>query len=87
MLSNNTDLYQILGFQLFLLLDYCICNYLFVFNQAYNRVDVYDVYKIDPKTTNVEVELYGSWAAGPGLVVETENIWERRSNMKGHHIR
>ena len=48
---------------------------------------VYDVYKIDEKSDVVEVRKYFQWKNSTGLHTAEENIWKRRSDLKGFHIR
>ena len=47
----------------------------------------YDVYKIDEKSDVVEVRKYFQWNNSIGLYTAEENIWKRRSDLKGFHIR
>ena len=45
------------------------------------------MYKIDPDGEAVELQTYGFWTKGYGLVVPNEGIWDRRVDMKGYHFR
>ena len=48
---------------------------------------IYDVYKIDKNSDEVEIVEFGDWNTATGLTVAEENIWKRRSNLKGHHLK
>ena len=48
---------------------------------------IYDVYKIDKNSMEVEIVKFGDWNTATGLVVTEENIWKRRSNLKARHLK
>ena len=48
---------------------------------------IYDVYKINKNSREVEIVKFGDWNTATALTVAEENIWKRRSNLKGHHLR
>ena len=54
---------------------------------AKNDYVIYDIYKIDEYSENVEVIKSGEWNTSEGLKLFEENIWKRRSNMMGHKLR
>ena len=51
------------------------------------RFRIFDEYKIDEYSNFITSAKYGEWDPRAGLTVYEENIWKRRSNLKGHHIR
>ena len=61
----------------------------------YQTIEIYDVYKINSSSKDVEVSNYGNWSderPGQGdsresLLVKEELIWKRRGNLRGYHIR
>ena len=48
---------------------------------------IYDIYKIDERSDVVETVKFGEWDPLLGLTIAEENIWKRRSDLKGHHLR
>ena len=48
---------------------------------------LYDVYKIDEESNVVETVKFAEWDPLNGLTIAEPNIWKRRSNLKGHHLR
>ena len=59
---------------------------LFVILEA-SSYSLYDVYKIDEFSETVEVREYAKWIPSQGLSVVDDNMWKRRSDLKGHHLR
>ena len=49
--------------------------------------EIRDIYKIDQFSDNIEIVAYGRWNRAHGISISEENIWIRRSNMKGHELR
>ena len=45
------------------------------------------MYKIDEESDEVDTVKYGTWNNASGLLMIEKNIWKRRSNLKGHHLR
>ena len=54
---------------------------------AASTYSLYDVYKIDEFSETVEIREYAKWIPPQGLSVVDDNMWERRSDLKGHHLR
>ena len=62
--------------------------------EAYQTIEIYDVYKINASSKDVELTKYGTWSEeragygepGESLLLEDEAIWKRRGNLKGYHI-
>ena len=48
---------------------------------------IYDIYKIDESSDVVEVVKYAEWNSSNGFNIDEPNIWKRRSNLKGHHLK
>ena len=48
---------------------------------------LYDIYKIDEQSNEVETVKYAEWNAVKGLTIFEDNVWKRRANLKGHHLR
>ena len=48
---------------------------------------IYDIYKIDENSQTVETRKFAVWNPFQGLSITEDNIWKRRSNLKGHHLR
>ena len=48
---------------------------------------IYDQYKIDEYSNLIMSAKYGEWDPVDGLTLYEENIWKRRSNLKGHRFR
>ena len=61
---------------------YCLLTIL-----AGSSYSLYDVYKIDEFSETVEVREYAKWNPSQGLSVVDDNMWKRRSDLKGHHLR
>ena len=59
---------------------------LFVILEA-SSYSLYDVYKIDEFSETVEVREYAKWIPSQGLSVVDDNMWKRRVDLKGHHLR
>lgn len=61
------------------------------YNNAYvtgnDTYFIYDIYKIDETSDMVETVKFAEWNASLGLSIVEENIWKRRSDLKGHHLR
>ena len=63
--------------------------------ETYQNIEIYDVYKINASSKEVELRKYGTWSEeragygepGESLLVEDEVMWKRRGNLKGYHIR
>ena len=61
----------------------------------YQTIEIYDVYKINSSSKDVEVSNYGYWsderlghgASKESLIVKEDLIWKRRGNLRGYHIR
>ena len=53
-------------------------------NTIYN---IHDIYKIDERSNEVEVRKYAEWKSSMGLEVIEQNIWKRRSDLRGNHLR
>ena len=56
----------------------------------YDTIDIFDVYKINSSSKDVEVQYYGNWSSkisDPSLLVSNEVMWKRRGDLKGYHIR
>ena len=49
--------------------------------------EIRDIYKIDQFSNDIEIVAYGRWNRAHGISISEENIWIRRSNMKGHELR
>ena len=49
--------------------------------------EIRDIYKINQFSDNIEIVAYGRWNRAHGILISEENIWIRRSNMKGHELR
>ena len=49
--------------------------------------EIRDIYKIDQFSNIIETVSYGRWNRSHGISISEENIWIRRSNMKGHELR
>ena len=53
-------------------------------------IDIFDVYKINSSSKEVEIQYYGNWSEqryGQSLYVSNEILWKRRGDLKGYHIR
>ena len=61
-------------------------KHLFVF-MVDGNFEIRDIYKIDQFSNNIEIVSYGRWNRAHGISISDENIWIRRSNMKGHELR
>ena len=48
---------------------------------------IFDIYKIDEFANNVDVVEYGTWNPIQGLHVMEYDIWIRRTDLKGNHLR
>ena len=59
---------------------------LFVILEA-SSYSLYDVYKIDEFSETVEVREYAKWIPYEGFSVVDDNMWKRRSDLKGYHLR
>ena len=55
--------------------------------QSDGKFKIFDEYKIDENSNSLMTEEYGSWDPNTGITVYEENIWKRRANLKGYHIR
>ena len=53
----------------------------------FDTIDIYDVYKINSRSQNVEVQIYGDWSENSGLKMANDVMWKRRSDLMGFHIR
>ena len=71
-------------------------HYYFADNgEPYDRIDIFDVYKINSSSKNVEVQYYGNWTnqrsgygePGKSLLLSNEVMRKRRGDLKGYHIR
>ena len=56
-------------------------------DEATNSFVIYDIYKIDEYSETVQIVEHGQWNLLQGLIIFEQNIWKRRSNMKGHKLR
>ena len=63
--------------------DFPVIN-IFSDNSIYN---IYDIYKIDERSNEVEVRKFAEWKKSIGLEVIEQNIWKRRSDLRGNHLR
>ena len=48
---------------------------------------IYDIYKIDENSEAVKIVKYAEWDVSNGFTIKEPNIWKRRSNLNGHHLR
>ena len=72
-----------------------IYQFLLANGDQYQTIEIYDVYKINSSSKDVEVSHYGNWrderpgndASKESLMVKEELIWKRRGNLRGYHIR
>ena len=48
---------------------------------------IFDIYKIDEFANDVDLVEYGTWNPIQGLHVIEYDIWKRRSDLKGNHLR
>jgi hypothetical protein len=48
---------------------------------------IFDKYKLHEHADKLMTEKYGLWDPNEGMTVYEENIWKRRSNLKGRHFR
>jgi len=48
---------------------------------------IFEIYKIDEFSEDVEVVEYGTWDPYHGVIIFEKDIWKRRSNFKGRHLR
>ena len=48
---------------------------------------IIDIYRIDEFSEDVDIAEYGSWNPIQGLQIYESDIWKRRSNFKGNHLR
>ena len=48
---------------------------------------IYDIYKIDESSEAVEMRKFADWNISKGLSIMERNIWKRRSDLMGHHLR
>lgn len=51
------------------------------------NIIINDVYKIDEKSNEITMVLFGNWNQTTGLHVVEQSIWRRRSNLRGHQFR
>ena len=54
---------------------------------AHHKISIYDIYKINTKSNKIDVKDYGEWTPEAGLKVFNGNIWRRRADTKGFHLR
>ena len=45
-----------------------------------------EVYKIDERSENIEVNHYGRWHIDQDMAILEKKIWKRRSDLKGSKI-
>ena len=53
-------------------------------------IHIFDVYKFNPESRDVEVQYYGNWSEtryDQPLLVLNDIIWKRRTDLKGYHMR
>ena len=50
-------------------------------------ININDIYKITSNEKEVRTVNYGRWVSGQGITAFKWNIWERRSDFKGHNLR
>ena len=60
---------------------------IYLFFMVDGNFEIRDIYKIDQFSNNIEIVSYGRWNPAQGISISEENIWIRRSNMKGHELR
>ena len=51
------------------------------------KLKIFDKYKLHEQTDKIMTEKHGEWNPNEGMTVYEENIWKRRSNLKGRLIR
>ena len=49
-------------------------------------LSIKEVYKIDKRSNNLEINDYGKWRTDQNITINETNIWKRRSNLKGTKI-
>ena len=62
-------------------------QFLYIFGESDGTFKIFDKYKLHVQTNQLMMAKYGEWEPNEGMTVYEENIWKRRSNLKGHHIR
>ncbi len=62
------------------------CRYKYHFVNL-DKYVLYEAYKISKGDVEAEVLYFGYWTEEDGLVVTDSNIWHRRANLKGKHLR
>ena len=62
-------------------------NFYILFGESDGKFKIFDQYKLNVHTNQIMIAKYGEWEPNEGMTVYEENIWKRRSNMKGNHIR
>ena len=50
-------------------------------------MSIYDVYKINEASQDVEVTAFGEWSEANGLHILEKEMWKRRRNLKGEKLR
>ena len=58
--------------------------YKFIFITDNDKIQIFDLYKIGSKM-EVSIKPFGVFISN--LVVPTPEMWERRANMEGYHLR
>jgi hypothetical protein len=51
------------------------------------KFKIFDEYKLHEHADKLMIVEYGEWDPNEGMTVYEEDIWKRRSNLKGHQIR
>ena len=64
-----------------------LIQFSYIFGESDSRFKIFDKYKLNAHTDDLMIEKYGEWDPNEGITVYEQNVWKRRSNMKGHHIR
>ena len=55
--------------------------------ESEGKFNIFDQYKLHEDSDKLMIEKYGKWDPNKGMTVHEKNVWKRRSNLKGHHIR
>ena len=58
-----------------------------MFGELDGMFKIFDEYKLYEQSDKLMIAKYGEWDPNEGMTVYEEDIWKRRSNLKGHHIR
>ena len=80
--KTNVVLLRVEDFAKLRYLDLKYNSLVFPFVMNKKQILIYEAYKTHKKSKDVEVAFYGQWTEENGLSVNTENIWDRRVNLK-----